>query len=178
MIAFAFKEKEPCFYGHETFAHLSNCPVYFSMDCPSAGPEGFSLWRSCSLALRGLQGCPGFWHWVTSGCHRLRGWWKLWPWAGALCTLPSRSLSPAVSFCHLRFVWPLSVLRALAEAIDWLWLLPTDGLQKRNGKINHFSPLGLAEVANTCRTAESAVTCQQTGSWAPSDHFFTSFLLF
>lgn len=46
-----------------------------------------------------------------------------------------------------------------------------DGLQKQNGKINHFSPLGLAEAANTCRTAESAVTCQQMWWLSPRRSF-------
>lgn len=32
--ASAFKEKECCMYRQEAFAHISNCPVYFSMPAP------------------------------------------------------------------------------------------------------------------------------------------------
>lgn len=148
--------------------------MYFSTACPSAGPESFCLWRRCSSALSGLQGCPGWWHRVTSGCHRSRGWSNLWLQAAGSVHAPSRTLSPFVIFYRLCFVWPLSVLQALVEAIDWLWLLPMDGLQKGNGKINRFSPLGLAEVVNTCRTA---VSCDlPADGWLSPQRSFLCFL--
>lgn len=150
--------KGHCFYRHEAFAYISNCPVYFSMACPSAGPKCFCSWRWCSSAGYRASCIAGTEkHWGVTGCgaNRTSGHEQL-----AL-------LSPSVISYSLCFVWLFSVWQPLVEAIDWLWLLPMDGLQKGNGKINLFYPLGLVEVVNTCRTAEWDVTCQQMGSWAP-----------
>lgn len=65
-MAFAFKEEECCFDRHKAFAHISNCPVYFSMACPSAGPEGdvkHPLLLAKVMLLSRLRGCLGSWHW-------------------------------------------------------------------------------------------------------------------
>lgn len=133
------KEKESCIYRHEAFSHIANCPVYFSHASSSYGPEGFYLWRWCSSGLSGLWGeCSCLW--VTPVCQRLWGWWHLWLWAAASVHSPQ---------CW----WQ-----------QWIeWLLPWGGLQKGRGIINCFILLGLAEAANTCRAAKSAVTSQQAG---------------
>lgn len=168
MMAFAFKERS------DTSTDMRLLPAFPTLQCvfpwpaPQLGQKAPARDGDAPQQAKRLPWVPGTgWHGGVTGCRAdgIYGHEQLGP-----CKLPSHSLSPLVIFYCLCFVWMLPVLQALVEAIDWLWLLPMDGLQKGIVKINLFGPFGLTEVSNTCRTTKLVVTCQQMGGRALTDH--------